>query len=133
VVHWTHECWSTTLATTAILAIGTVLSATMPVLALALSLVLVVLRVSAKIPFTAPLFPVSRVMRMVGCIIHSVFTLWFSGIAGLLYAETVSVWTPNPPWSYLNEAQLNFFVKSSFIVSAFARASRTGTGGNLKT
>jgi len=33
----------------------------------------------------------------------------------------------------MNKARLNFFVKSSFSVSAFARASRTGTGGNLKT
>lgn len=93
-IHRTHECRPTTLATTtAILAIGTVLSASsVPVLALSLSLILVVLRVPAKIPFTAPLLPVSRVMRMVGCIIHSVFTLWFSGVAGLRYAETL-LWT----------------------------------------
>lgn len=91
-VHRTHEGWPTTLAATAVLTVGPVLSAaSMPVLplSLALSLILVVLRVPAKIPFAAPLLPVSRVMRMVGCIIHSVFTLWFSGIAGLLYAETL--------------------------------------------
>jgi hypothetical protein len=55
-------------------------------------LILIVLRVPAESPFTAPLLPVSRVMRMVGCIIHSVFTLWFSGVAGLLYVETL-LWT----------------------------------------
>lgn len=93
-VHRTHEGWPTTLTATAVLTVGPVLSAaSMPVLplslSLALSLILVVLRVPAKIPFAAPLLPVSRVMRMVGCIIHSVFTLWFSGIAGLLYAETL--------------------------------------------
>ena len=93
-VHRADECRPTTLAATAaILAVRTVLAAaTMPVLALALSLVLIILRVPAKIPFTAPLLPVSRVVRMVGCIIHSVFTLWFSGIAGLRYAESL-LWT----------------------------------------
>jgi type III secretory pathway component EscV len=82
VVHRTYECRSTTLAATAVLAIGTVLSTSMPVLSLALSLILIVLRVPAEVPFTAPLLPVSRVMRMVGCIIHSIFTLWFSGVPG---------------------------------------------------
>lgn len=43
--------------------------------ALSLALILLVLRVPAKIPFTAPLLPVlSRIARLVGCIIHSVFT-----------------------------------------------------------
>ncbi len=43
-------------------------------LALTLALILIALRVPAEIPFTAPLFPVvSRVVRVVGCIIHSIF------------------------------------------------------------
>jgi hypothetical protein len=116
VVHRADECCSTALATTApaVLAIGTVLSAaSVPVLSLALSLILIVLRVPAEIPFTAPLFPVSRVMRMVWCIIHSVFTLWFSGVAGLLLRGNL-LWTQNPRWSKMKKARLNFFVKSSF-------------------
>jgi hypothetical protein len=45
----------------------------MPVLALAL--ILIVLRMPAEIPLTSPLLPVARILRMVGCIIHSIFTL----------------------------------------------------------
>ena len=52
-------------------------ASTAPVLALTLTLalILIVLRVPAEIPLTSPLLPVARIMRMVGCIIHSIFTL----------------------------------------------------------
>jgi hypothetical protein len=48
-----------------------------PVLPLSLSLILIliVLRVPAEISLASPLLPVARIMRMIGCIIHSIFTL----------------------------------------------------------
>jgi len=76
VVHGTDECSSPALSAPAVLTIGSVLPASaVPVLALALALILVVLRVPAEIPLASPLLPVARIMRMVGCIIHSIFTL----------------------------------------------------------
>jgi hypothetical protein len=44
-------------------------------LTLSLPLIGIVLRMSAEVAFTAPLFPVARVVRMVGCIIHFGFYL----------------------------------------------------------
>jgi hypothetical protein len=81
-VHGSHKGSRAALTTPAVLAIGAALTAsTMPAFAvpvlsltLSLSLSLIVLRVAAKIAFTAPLLPVSRIARMVGCIIHSGFT-----------------------------------------------------------
>jgi len=78
VVHGTDKCSSPALSAPAVLTIGSVLPASaVPVLALALALalILIVLRVPAEIPLASPLLPVARIMRMVGCIIHSIFTL----------------------------------------------------------
>jgi hypothetical protein len=92
-----------------------------------LSLVRVVLARTAKPAFTAPLMPISLALRLVWCIIHALFTCESLVFAGFAYMGACA---PGPD---LDVIRLTFLVKSSVLVSALARASRTGTGGNQKT
>jgi hypothetical protein len=142
VIHWTHKgCCPAALPTATVLAIRAPLpAATMPLSVpltlalpwtLALALILITLRVAAEIPFATPLFPVvSRVVRVVGCIIHLIFylILWCCRAPNaeiLAWAKPVHAW--------ITEVRLSIFREIFVFVSALARASRTGTGGNLKT
>ena len=60
------------------------------------------------------------------------FYLMFTGAAELRYMKPSGADLKSTE-VFLNEAPAEFFVKSSLSSALFARASRTGTGGNLKT
>ena len=88
VVHGADESASAaTLASAAILAVGAVLAASVALLARALPLALalalpmgligIVVGMSAETAFTTPLMPVSRVVRLLWCFIHTVITCEF--------------------------------------------------------